>query len=114
MFSHLYSALNMFVSAAVYRGVVCFNTLFQLVRINLSEQTDVSDLFGSDLPMPDTPDASSRGVPTSDGPRTDVGDGSNARFAWCDGVFLRALKAGKWVLLDELNLATQVSPLGRV
>jgi midasin len=58
-----------------------------LVRINLSEQTDVADLFGSDLPSAnsdlDTP------------------------FAWCDGVFLRALKAGHWVLLDELNLASQ-------
>ncbi len=28
-------------------------------------------------------------------------------FAWCDGVFLRALKTGQWVLLDEMNLATQ-------
>ena len=27
---------------------------------------------------------------------------------WCDGVFLTALKAGHWVLLDELNLAPQV------
>ncbi|RHY33814.1 hypothetical protein DYB32_001374 [Aphanomyces invadans] len=58
-----------------------------LVRINLSEQTDVADLFGSDLPSTD-PDATSP-------------------FTWCDGVFLRALKAGQWVLLDELNLASQ-------
>ena len=29
------------------------------------------------------------------------------RFAWSDGVFLSALKAGDWVLLDELNLASQ-------
>lgn len=73
----------------------------QLVRINLSEQTDVSDLFGSDLPVPDSEKSES----------SEVGGASasaNARFAWCDGVFLRALKAGKWVLLDELNLASQV------
>ncbi|OQR87196.1 midasin-like protein, partial [Achlya hypogyna] len=58
-----------------------------LVRINLSEQTDVADLFGSDLPSTDADAASP--------------------FSWCDGVFLRALKAGHWVLLDELNLASQ-------
>ncbi|CAK4340295.1 unnamed protein product [Aphanomyces euteiches] len=58
-----------------------------LVRINLSEQTDVADLFGSDLPSTDSNAASP--------------------FTWCDGVFLRALKAGQWVLLDELNLASQ-------
>ncbi|TYZ63967.1 hypothetical protein PybrP1_004209 [[Pythium] brassicae (nom. inval.)] len=64
----------------------------RLVRINLSEQTDISDLFGSDLP------AAARG---------DASDSPNGMFEWCDGVFLRALKAGDWVLLDELNLASQ-------
>lgn len=68
--------------------------MLQLVRINLSEQTDATDLFGSDLPVPEDDGTS--------------GSSSGARFAWCDGVFLRALKEGKWVLLDELNLATQV------
>lgn len=76
--------------------------LIQLVRINLSEQTDISDLFGSDLPVPDS-DAEDERSSISNGDRS-----GGARFAWCDGVFLRALKAGKWVLLDELNLATQV------
>jgi midasin len=57
-----------------------------LVRINLSEQTEISDLMGNDLP-------------TSGG---QAGD-----FCWRDGVFLAALKAGHWVLLDELNLASQ-------
>ena len=60
----------------------------KLVRINLSEQTDVSDLMGSDLPVED---------PTSSGPS----------FEWCDGVLLTAIKEGSWVLLDELNLASQ-------
>ena len=59
----------------------------KLVRINLSDQTEISDLFGSDLPL---------------------SDGDNvASFAWQDGPFLAALKAGHWILLDELNLATQ-------
>jgi midasin len=72
-----------------------------LVRINLSEQTDLSDLMGSDLPIPDTTGDSND--------TTDSGNNATgaARFAWCDGVFLRALRAGHWVLLDELNLASQ-------
>jgi len=65
----------------------------KLVRINLSEQTDISDLMGSDLPV----DNDSEGE----------GGGGGAKFSWCDGVFLRALKNGDWVLLDELNLASQ-------
>jgi midasin (ATPase involved in ribosome maturation) len=56
------------------------------LRINLSDQTDVSDLFGADLP---------------------VEGGKGGEFAWRDGPFLRALRAGHWVLLDELNLASQ-------
>ena len=63
----------------------------ELVRINLSEQTDISDLMGSDLPVPDDIDS----------------DGKGASFKWCDGVLLRAIKNGEWVLLDELNLASQ-------
>ena len=64
-----------------------------LVRINLSEQTDISDLMGSDLPYSGEGD----------------GDGasSGASFRWCDGVLLKAIKRGDWVLLDELNLASQ-------
>ena len=57
-----------------------------IVRINLSEQTDMIDLLGSDLP---------------------VEDGVAGAFRWSDGIFLKALKAGDWVLLDELNLASQ-------
>ncbi|KAI6654086.1 Midasin [Oopsacas minuta] len=59
---------------------------YELVRINLSEQTDISDLFGADLPS----------------------DSGNAgEFEWRDGPLLHALKDGVWVLLDELNLASQ-------
>jgi MoxR-like ATPase len=64
----------------------------KLVRINMSEQTDLADLLGADLPMPQTDDGEGGGGP---------------RFAWCDGVLLQALRAGHWVLLDELNLAPQ-------
>uniref|UniRef100_A0A452IKR6 Midasin n=1 Tax=Gopherus agassizii TaxID=38772 RepID=A0A452IKR6_9SAUR len=57
-----------------------------LVRINLSEQTDVTDLFGTDLP---------------------VEGGKGGEFAWRDGPLLAALKDGHWIVLDELNLASQ-------
>ncbi|KAF3482737.1 midasin [Arthroderma uncinatum] len=58
----------------------------QLTRINLSEQTDLTDLFGSDVP---------------------VDGGDIGSFAWSDAPFLRAMQHGGWVLLDEMNLASQ-------
>ncbi|CAB4255465.1 similar to Saccharomyces cerevisiae YLR106C MDN1 Huge dynein-related AAA-type ATPase (midasin), forms extended pre-60S particle with the Rix1 complex (Rix1p-Ipi1p-Ipi3p) [Maudiozyma barnettii] len=56
----------------------------KLTRINLSEQTDLVDLFGSDTP----------------GERS-------GEFVWRDAPFLRAMQKGEWVLLDEMNLASQ-------
>lgn len=57
-----------------------------LARINLSDQTDLLDLFGSDTPV----------------------EGAEAgNFAWRDAPFLHAMKQGHWVLLDEMNLASQ-------
>lgn len=60
---------------------VCKASGHKLTRINLSEQTEVSDLFGADLP--------------TDG-------GESGSFQWRDGPFLRALKEGNWILLDEV------------
>ncbi|RPB13613.1 midasin, partial [Morchella conica CCBAS932] len=57
-----------------------------LTRINLSEQTDLMDLFGSDVP---------------------VEGGQSGEFAWRDAPFLQAMQRGHWVLLDEMNLASQ-------
>ena len=51
----------------------------------------MADLIGSDLPVPDADSSTSRG----------------ASFRWFDGVLLSAIKKGDWVLLDELNLASQ-------
>lgn len=59
-----------------------------LFRINLSEQTDLMDLFGSDVPVTDS-------------------DAQAGQFAWRDAPFLTAMKLGHWVLLDEMNLASQ-------
>lgn len=57
-----------------------------LTRINLSDQTDLIDLFGSDVPV----------------------EGEEAgHFGWRDAPFLRAMRKGEWVLLDEMNLASQ-------
>ncbi|KAG8936254.1 hypothetical protein FRC02_003546 [Tulasnella sp. 418] len=58
----------------------------RLCRINLSDQTDLMDLFGSDLP---------------------VEGGKAGEFVWKDAAFLQALQDGDWVLLDEMNLAPQ-------
>ncbi|KAL6704852.1 AAA ATPase midasin [Coniothyrium glycines] len=57
-----------------------------LTRLNLSEQTDLMDLFGSDVP---------------------IEGGAAGTFAWRDAPFLKAMKNGDWVLLDEMNLASQ-------
>ncbi|WWC59552.1 uncharacterized protein I303_102108 [Kwoniella dejecticola CBS 10117] len=58
----------------------------QLQRINLSDQTDLIDLFGSDLP---------------------VEGGQPGEFQWRDAAFLDGMQRGDWVLLDEMNLASQ-------
>ncbi|KAL2164658.1 hypothetical protein VTH06DRAFT_3875 [Thermothelomyces fergusii] len=57
-----------------------------LTRINLSDQTDLMDLFGTDVPV----------------------EGAEAgNFAWQNAPFLEAMQKGEWVLLDEMNLASQ-------
>ncbi|KAL8853100.1 MAG: hypothetical protein Q9221_001982 [Calogaya cf. arnoldii] len=57
-----------------------------LTRINLSDQTDLMDLFGSDVP---------------------IEGGVAGEFEWREAPFLRAMQQGQWVLLDEMNLASQ-------
>lgn len=64
---------------------VHFCSLFKIVCNCYFIWQDVSDLFGSDLP---------------------VEGGKSVRFAWRDGPLLRALKAGDWVLLDEVRTVT--------
>lgn len=73
----------------------------RVVRINLSEQTDIMDLLGSDLPI-ETADGAAE---ASGGDASSGSEGG--RFAWRDGALLRAIQDGSWVLLDELNLASQ-------
>ena len=61
-----------------------------VVRINLSEQSDLMELLGADLPV--------EGAPAG-------------TYEWQDGAFLAAMRCGHWVILDELNLAPQVPVL---
>ena len=56
---------------------------YSYIRINLSEQTDISDLFGSDLP--------------------DVQSGKAGKFKWHDGPLLTAIKNNQWIILDEVS-----------
>lgn len=56
-----------------------------LFCINLSAQTELYDLLGSDVPDQLRP----------------------GRFLWIDGPLVQALKQGGWLLIDELNLASQ-------
>lgn len=58
----------------------------KVYRINLSEHTDMIDLIGSEYPT------------DADGILT---------FKWVDGVFLKALVNGDWLIIDEMNLASQ-------
>ena len=56
----------------------------KLLRVNLSEQTDMIDLLGSEFP---------------------VDSETSVSFKWCDGPLLKAIKEGHWFMLDEMNLA---------
>jgi len=64
----------------------------KISRVNLSEQTDMMDLLGSEYPVTDN----------SDGQKS-----KEIQFRWCDGVLLQAIKEGHWFLIDEMNLAQQ-------
>eukprot|EP01022_Parablepharisma_sp_SALTPOND_P017058 TRINITY_DN2645_c0_g1_i1.p1 TRINITY_DN2645_c0_g1~~TRINITY_DN2645_c0_g1_i1.p1 ORF type:complete len:5413 (+),score=668.55 TRINITY_DN2645_c0_g1_i1:2932-19170(+) len=61
-----------------------------VVSISLSEQTDMMDLLGCEYPV------------TSEHSIT-----NKPEFKWCDGILLKAVKEGWWVIIDELNLASQ-------
>lgn len=66
----------------------------KLIRVNLSEQTDMMDLLGSEYP-------------TTSSAEQDEDEDQEIQFSWCDGVLLQAIKEGHWFLIDEMNLAQQ-------
>jgi midasin len=66
-----------------------------LTRINLSDQTDLMDLFGTDVPV----------------------EGAEAgNFVWRNAPFLEAMQKGEWVLLDvsfpQITLSWEVCWIG--
>ncbi|CAL6107242.1 Midasin [Hexamita inflata] len=61
---------------------------YELVRVNLSEHIDLGDLLGSDLPVDDE-------------------NCNEIRFHFIFGPVTRAIINDQWLLLDELNLASQ-------
>jgi midasin len=65
----------------------------RVLRINLSEQTDLSELFGADLPVAQSNESNTKK--------------EEQFFEWQDGPLLSALKRGDWIILDEINLANQ-------
>ncbi|XP_063699493.1 midasin [Culicoides brevitarsis] len=74
---------------------------YNVVRINLCEQTDLADLFGTDLPSEDL-------TLMGDDKENESPDRKLGAFTWRDGPLLAALKSpNTWILLDELNLAPQ-------
>ena len=68
-----------------------------MLRITLTEQTDIIDLLGSDFP------ADSSELQGSEQEKSL----KKGRFKWYDGIILDALRNGHWLLLEELNLANQ-------
>ena len=69
----------------VHAGHKDLKTRVKFIKCHLLLMQDVSDLFGADLP---------------------VEGGEGGHFSWRDGPFLRALKAGHWIVLDEVCACT--------
>lgn len=75
---------------------------YQMVRINLCEHTDLTDLFGTDQPSDEN------NLSSSNNENEQPKSAALGSFVWRDGPLLAALKApNTWILLDELNLAPQ-------
>eukprot|EP00347_Sterkiella_histriomuscorum_P024492 403330924 len=82
----------------------------KLIRVNLSEQTDMMDLLGSEYPVSKSQNKSDQQnnmMIDEQVHKEDNDDEDEIRFHWCDGVLLQALKEGHWFLIDEMNLAQQ-------
>ncbi|BAM40976.1 uncharacterized protein TOT_030000237 [Theileria orientalis strain Shintoku] len=63
----------------------------KLIRVNLNEYTDMSDLLGTYVPG---------------NSESEVNIGAKKGFKWVNGPLLECMINGYWLLLDELNLAS--------
>ncbi|KAH8583660.1 MDN1 [Cryptosporidium sp. chipmunk genotype I] len=87
----------------------------RLHRINMSEQTDFSDLFGCEVPNSGGSVNQDLDQKQDQFQNQDQGQNHDSQMKkrdgrlikWIDGILLYAMKNGDWVILDELNLATQ-------
>ncbi|ANQ06647.1 Uncharacterized protein PCOAH_00007910 [Plasmodium coatneyi] len=96
----------------------------KLIRINLSECTDIYDLIGSYFPIKDEKRKGPQGgtqvkgnnralhnggkeEQTPDGGNTGERDNSPFQYFWKDGKLIECMKKGYWILVDEINLANQ-------
>lgn len=80
----------------------------KLVRVNLSEQTDMMDLLGSEYPTNSSesqPNSTTDEQSTVNSNNEDSDEDEEIQFRWSDGVLLQAIKEGHWLLIDEMNLA---------
>ncbi|KMZ78504.1 hypothetical protein PVIIG_01281 [Plasmodium vivax India VII] len=79
----------------------------KLIRINLSECTDIYDLIGSYFPVKGEGERGLRsGTQVREGT---PGERAEAPFQyfWKDGKLIECMKKGYWILIDEINLANQ-------
>ena len=59
-------------------------------QVTLCSQTDIVDLLGSDVPD-----------------EGDNGKGESMQFKWQNGVLVDCLEKGEWLMVNDLNLASQ-------
>ncbi|KJP89006.1 hypothetical protein AK88_01298 [Plasmodium fragile] len=99
----------------------------KLIRINLSECTDIYDLVGSYFPIKDEkrtgPKSGNQDKGNNqvfhkggeeegeeqiyDGCKTGEPAKSSFQYVWKDGKLIECMKKGYWILIDEINLANQ-------
>ncbi|CRH03807.1 dynein-related AAA-type ATPase, putative [Plasmodium relictum] len=90
----------------------------KLIRINLSECTDIYDFIGSYFPIKDIKNESNKKkrkneeeMQENKKEREDENINSESKkkfqYYWKDGKLIECMKKGYWILIDEINLANQ-------
>ncbi|CRG95848.1 dynein-related AAA-type ATPase, putative [Plasmodium gallinaceum] len=90
----------------------------KLIRINLSECTDIYDFIGSYFPIKDIKNESNKKKRKNNKEilenKEENKDENNTnemkkkfQYCWKDGKLIECMKKGYWILIDEINLANQ-------